>query len=255
MLSAILQKVTGETLLDYLRPAAFRAARRDRGDLGGVARGDHRRRLGAEPQHGVAGAVRPAAAAARQWEGKQLVPADWVDAATASRCRTTPRRTRTGSRGYGFQFWRAGTTPIAPTARSASTAWSSPSQDAHAHHHQRHPRHAGHSRPVWDHLLPASKADGSRGLRARSAWSSLPPSGAVPTGGTDGPTITSGTSRCSQQSGWMRMGPAPSASPTRRGSQGSSASRWLEASDRAGRLVELTTSSPTAVADGHQRVR
>jgi CubicO group peptidase (beta-lactamase class C family) len=106
LLSAIVQKVTGMTVLDYLRPRLF--------DPLGI---EHPT-WGTSPQQVTLGgyglSIRTEDIARfgqlylqnGNWHGTQLVPAAWVEAATA-------RQTSNGSdpqsdwdQGYGYQFWR-----------------------------------------------------------------------------------------------------------------------------------------------------
>ena len=106
MLSAIVQKATGMTVLDYLRPRLFEPL------------GIRHPTWEASPQGITAGgyglSIRTEDIARfgqlylqkGKWQGKQFVPAAWVEAATA-------RQTSNGSdpksdwdQGYGYQFWR-----------------------------------------------------------------------------------------------------------------------------------------------------
>lgn len=106
MLAAILQQVTGETLQDYLQPRLF-------GPLGiqnpkwlmspeGVHVGGWGLRVTTEDiarfgqlylQKG-------------QWEGKQLVPEEWVDQATLRQTSNGSNPESDWEQGYGYQFWR-----------------------------------------------------------------------------------------------------------------------------------------------------
>ena len=107
MLSAIVQKVTGQKLLDYLRPRLLDPLEIVDAtwseDAQGIAHGGFGLSVTTESiarfgqlylQQGV-------------WEGRQLLSADWVARATA-------RQTSNGSdpdsdwdQGYGYQFWRS----------------------------------------------------------------------------------------------------------------------------------------------------
>ncbi len=106
MLSAIVQKATGMTVLDYLRPRLF-------GPLGiehptwetspqGISAGGFGLSIRTEDiarfgqlylQKG-------------KWQGKQLIPAAWVEAATARQTSNGSNPTSDWDQGYGYQFWR-----------------------------------------------------------------------------------------------------------------------------------------------------
>jgi CubicO group peptidase (beta-lactamase class C family) len=106
MLSAMVQKATGETVLDFLRPRLF-------GPLGiedptwdaspqGISLGGFGLSLRTEEiarfgqlllQKGL-------------WRGKRLVPADWIAAATARQTSNGSNPTSDWDQGYGYQFWR-----------------------------------------------------------------------------------------------------------------------------------------------------
>jgi CubicO group peptidase (beta-lactamase class C family) len=107
MLSAIVQKLTGETVLDYLRPRLFEPlgivnptwdASKQGVSLGGFGlhvRTEDIARFGQlYLQKG-------------QWQGRQLVPAAWVEAATMRQVSNGSSPTSDWEQGYGFQFWRS----------------------------------------------------------------------------------------------------------------------------------------------------
>jgi CubicO group peptidase (beta-lactamase class C family) len=107
MLSAIVQKATGTTVLDYLRPRLF-------GPLGienptweaspqGITVGGYGLSIKTEDiarfgqlylQKG-------------KWNGEQLVPASWVKAATARQTSNGSNPKSDWDQGYGYQFWRS----------------------------------------------------------------------------------------------------------------------------------------------------
>ncbi len=106
MLSAIVQKATGATVLDYLRPRLFEPlgirnptwwTSADGVSLGGtglnVTTEDIARFLQLYLQRGT-------------WRGKQLVPADWVAAATSRQASNGSNPKSDWEQGYGYQFWR-----------------------------------------------------------------------------------------------------------------------------------------------------
>ncbi|HKP12867.1 MAG TPA: serine hydrolase [Blastocatellia bacterium] len=106
MLSAIVQKVTGMTVLDYLRPRLFEPL------------GIESPTWVASPQGISAGAyglsVRTEDIARfgqlylqrGMWKGRQLVPAAWVEAATARQTSNGSSPKSDWDQGYGYQFWR-----------------------------------------------------------------------------------------------------------------------------------------------------
>ncbi|MFI0816368.1 serine hydrolase domain-containing protein [Streptomyces sp. NPDC021098] len=110
-LAAIVQRVTGQSLIDYLRPRLFdplgigetawlqRPPGRDLGFSGMYATTDALARLGLlYLGNGM-------------WEGRQLLPAAWVAEATRARISnadgTAEGAASDWQQGYGFQFWRS----------------------------------------------------------------------------------------------------------------------------------------------------
>jgi hypothetical protein len=107
MLSAIVQKVTGLTVLDYLRPRLFEPL------------GFKDPTWVASPQGITAGAyglsIRTEEIARfgdlylhkGVWNGKQLIPAAWVEQATSIQTSNGSAPTSDWDQGYGYQFWRS----------------------------------------------------------------------------------------------------------------------------------------------------
>jgi len=107
MLSAIVQKVTGKTLLDYLEPRLFEPL------------GVEHPTWEASPQGVSAGgyglSVRTEDIARfgqlylqrGKWNGKPLIPAGWVDEATARQTSNGSNPKSDWDQGYGYQFWRS----------------------------------------------------------------------------------------------------------------------------------------------------
>ena len=107
MLSSIVQKVTGMTVLEYLGPRLFEPL--------GIA---HPVWL-ASPQGVTLGAIGLLARTediARfgqlylqkgRWHGRQLIPASWVAAATAMQTSNGSSPESDWDQGYGYQFWRS----------------------------------------------------------------------------------------------------------------------------------------------------
>jgi hypothetical protein len=106
MLSAIVQKVTGMTVLDYLRPRLFEPLGIEHpawetspqgisaGGFGLSIRTEDIVRFGQlYLQRG-------------KWQGKQLVPEAWIEATTARQTSNGSNPQSDWDQGYGYQFWR-----------------------------------------------------------------------------------------------------------------------------------------------------
>jgi CubicO group peptidase (beta-lactamase class C family) len=106
MLSAIIQKVTGMTVLDYLRPRLFEPLGIEHptwetspqgisaGGFGLSIRTEDIARFGQlYLQRG-------------KWQGKQIVPEAWIEAATARQTSNGSNPQSDWDQGYGYQFWR-----------------------------------------------------------------------------------------------------------------------------------------------------
>jgi CubicO group peptidase (beta-lactamase class C family) len=106
MQSAIVQKVTGQTTLDYLRARLFEPLGISNPvwdtNFQGISLGGYGLRVRTEDiakfgqlylQKG-------------QWKGKQLIPASWIEMATTRQTSNGSNPKSDWSQGYGFQFWR-----------------------------------------------------------------------------------------------------------------------------------------------------
>jgi len=106
MLSAIVQKATGQTVLDYLTPRLFEPLGIEHptwevspegistGGFGLSIRTEDIARFGQlYLQKG-------------RWQGRQLVPASWIEAATKLQTSNGSNPNSDWAQGYGYQFWR-----------------------------------------------------------------------------------------------------------------------------------------------------
>jgi len=107
MLSAIVQKATGTTVLDYLRPRLFDPLGFENptwlaspqgvttGAFGLTGRTEEIARFGQlYLQKGM-------------WNGRQIIPAAWIAEATARQTSNGSAPTSDWDQGYGYQFWRS----------------------------------------------------------------------------------------------------------------------------------------------------
>ena len=107
MLSAIVQKVTGQPVVDYLRPRLFEPL--------GIADPTWEASKQGVSMGGFGLSVRTEDIARfgqlylqkGQWQGKQLLPAAWVETATSRQMSNGSSPTSDWEQGYGYQFWRS----------------------------------------------------------------------------------------------------------------------------------------------------
>jgi len=106
MLSAIVQKATGKTVLDFLRPRLFAPLGIENPTWGtspqGISLGGYGLSLRTEDiarfgqlylQKG-------------QWQGRPLIPASWIAAATSRQTSNGSNPKSDWDQGYGYKFWR-----------------------------------------------------------------------------------------------------------------------------------------------------
>jgi CubicO group peptidase (beta-lactamase class C family) len=157
VLSAIVQKVTGQTVLDYLRPRLF--------DPLGIEHPTWE----ASPQGITAGgfglSIRTEDIARfgqlylqkGNWNGKQLVPAAWVEASTARQTSNGSDPERDAEQGYGYQFWRCRNNAYRATGAYGQLCVVMPDQDAVVVITSGVKDSQALLNLVWDKLLPAMK--------------------------------------------------------------------------------------------------
>jgi CubicO group peptidase (beta-lactamase class C family) len=158
MLSAIVQKVTGQPIVDYLRPRLF--------DPLGIANPEWEASKQGVSLGGFGLSIRTEDIARfgqlylqkGQWKGKQLIPESWVDAATSRQMANGSSPGSDWEQGYGYQFWRCrhgfyradgahGQFCIILPQYDAVIAMTSGTRDM-----------PGVLNLVWDRLIPALKA-------------------------------------------------------------------------------------------------
>ena len=106
MLSAIVQKATGQTLVEYLGPRLFEplGIQNPKWDASpqGISLGGYGLNATTEDiaRFGQLYLQRGA------WQGRQLLPAEWVAAATSRQTSNGSNPKSDWDQGYGYQFWR-----------------------------------------------------------------------------------------------------------------------------------------------------
>ncbi len=155
MLSAIVQKVTGQTVLAYLQPRLF-------APLGieeptwetspqGISIGGYGLYLRTEDiakfgqlylQKG-------------QWQGTQLIPATWIEQATSKQVSNGSDPEKDWDQGYGFQFWRCRHGAYRGDGKDGQFCIVLPEQDAVIAITANAGDMQAELNIVWDKLLPA----------------------------------------------------------------------------------------------------
>ncbi len=155
MLSAIVQKVTGETVLDYLRPRIFEPLGIKDPTWGtspqGVSLGGYGLSIRTEDiakfgqlylQKG-------------RYNGKLLVPEAWVDAATSRQTSNGSAPKSDWDQGYGYQFWRGRHNAYRGDGAFGQYCLVMPDQDTVVAINSGVKNMQAVLTVIWDHLLPA----------------------------------------------------------------------------------------------------
>ncbi len=159
MLSAIVQKVTGQTVLDYLRPRLFVPLGIEQPvwdtNFQGISLGGYGLRVRTEDiakfgqlylQHG-------------SWQGQQLLPASWVAMATARQTSNGSNPDSDWNQGYGFQFWRCRHNAFRGDGAFGQYCVVMPDQDTVVAINSGVRDMQAVLNAIWDKLLPALQPD------------------------------------------------------------------------------------------------
>jgi CubicO group peptidase (beta-lactamase class C family) len=107
MLSAIVQKVTGATVLDYLKPRLFEPLGIEHPTWESSPQGISAGGYGLSIRTEDIAKFGQLYLQKGEWHGKQLVPAAWVEAATTRQTSNGSNPKSDWDQGYGYQFWRS----------------------------------------------------------------------------------------------------------------------------------------------------
>jgi CubicO group peptidase (beta-lactamase class C family) len=106
VLSAIVQKLTGMTLLDYLQPRLFEPLGIEGATWETCPRGINTGGFGLSVKTQDIARFGQLYLDKGAWQGRQLLPAAWVQEATARQVDNAPSDNPEWEQGYGYQFWR-----------------------------------------------------------------------------------------------------------------------------------------------------
>ena len=164
MLSAIVQKLTGETVLEYLRPRLFGPLAIDGMTWQVCPRGINT---------GGWGLSLPTEALAKfgqlylqkgQWNGQALLPAGWIDEATSFKIQQPAadleqkKKTSDWHQGYCYQFWRCRHNAFRGDGAFGQFTIVLPDEDAVIAITSESSNMQGQLDLVWEHILPGLKS-------------------------------------------------------------------------------------------------
>lgn len=132
-LSAIVTRATGQTVLDYLNPRLFEPLGIANPEWGATAEGHNFGGYGLFLRTEDIAKFGQLYLQKGQWQGKQLLPAQWVDTATSKQVnndKAPSGRTSDWQQGYGFQFWRCQHNAFRGDGRDGQICLVLPEQDA-----------------------------------------------------------------------------------------------------------------------------
>src|SRR6187401_3372897 len=167
MLSAIVQKVTGEKIIDYLTPRLFKplgiAGMDWETDLMGINTGGWGFRIKTEDIAKFAQLYLQKG----QWNGQQIIPEEWVEEATTIKIDNAPydpqakKDSSDWKQGYCYQFWRSRHNSYRGDGAFGQYALVLPEEDAVIAITSETMDMQGELNLVWKYLLPAMQVDSS----------------------------------------------------------------------------------------------
>ncbi len=165
MLSAIVQEVTGAKVVDYLKPRLFDPLGIEGMDWEvdpmGINTGGWGLRLKTEDMAKFGQLYLQKG----KWNGEQIIPAAWIEEATAKHIDQAPELTDAEKassdwqQGYGYQFWRCRHNAFRADGAFGQFIIVIPEQDAVVAITSRSPDMQEEINLVWEYILPAMHAE------------------------------------------------------------------------------------------------
>jgi len=159
MLSAIVQKLTGLGLVDYLRPRLFDPLGIDYAEWETCPRGIATGGFGLSVKTDAIARLGQLYVQQGMWEGRRLLPAAWVAEATRSHIDNSPNENIDWAQGYGYQFWRCRHNIYRGDGAFGQYCIVMPEQDAVLAITSGVTNMQAVLDLVWEHLLPAMGPD------------------------------------------------------------------------------------------------
>ncbi len=188
MCSAIVQKTTGQSVLEYLTPRLFTPLGISGMRWETCPRGINTGGWGLSIQTEGLAKFGQLLLQKGQWQGQQLIPAAWIDEATRFHIQQPgdnkpdrPKAKNDWLQGYGYQFWRCQGTAFRGDGAFGQFTIVLPEQDAVIVMTSENKNMQGQLDLVWKHLLPAfeEKAPAPADLSRLKTLQLQPPQGAL----------------------------------------------------------------------------
>ncbi len=155
MLSAIVQRLTGETVLDYLGPRLLQPLGIEGATWQSCPRGINIGGWGLNIRTADIACFGQLYLQQGQWQGRQLIPAAWVQEATARHVSNGDDPRSDWAQGYGYQFWRCRHNAYRGDGAFGQFCLVMPEQDAVLAMTAGEQDMQRMLNLVWTHLLPA----------------------------------------------------------------------------------------------------
>jgi CubicO group peptidase (beta-lactamase class C family) len=155
MLSAIVGKATGESVLEYLAPRLFQPLGIEHPEWNSSPEGNSLGGWGLKLRTEDIAKFGLLYLQKGRWHGRQLVPESWVEQATARQVPNGNNADSDWNQGYGFQFWRCRHGAFRGDGLNGQFCIVLPEQDAVVAMTADNRDMQGQLNVVWDKLLPA----------------------------------------------------------------------------------------------------
>ena len=161
ILSAIVQKATGEKLVDYLKPRLFDPLGIKNFTWDEAPGGYTFGAIGLKLQSDDMAKVGQMLLQKGKWNGRQIIPQSWVEEATSFQIMSnapenkTPTELNDWEQGYGYQFWRGRNNSYRADGLGGQFIIVLPEKDAVVVLTAAATNTQEELNLVWDHLLPA----------------------------------------------------------------------------------------------------
>lgn len=166
MCSAIVQKLVGQPILQYLTPRLFEPLAIAAPTWESCPKGINTGGWGLSVPTGALAKFGQLFLQKGQWQGKQILPASWIEEATSFKIQqpdpakpSRPKEQNDWLQGYAYQFWRSQHGAYRGDGAFGQYTIVLPEQETVIAINSESPSMQGQLDLIWEHLLPALKKD------------------------------------------------------------------------------------------------